>query len=65
MRPDFVADVGNSFIKWSRCADGAVAEQVYLHADDVDAWQAQRDGWDRRESTTWAIAGVHPARVRS
>lgn len=62
MRPDLIADVGNSFIKWGRCADGAVVEQAYLHADEPDEWQAQRERWERREPCAWAVAGVHPAR---
>lgn len=62
MRPDVVADIGNSFIKWGRCADGAVTEQAYLHPEQPDAWQAQRDTWGGPGPLAWAVAGVHPTR---
>jgi type III pantothenate kinase len=62
MRPDFVADIGNSFIKWGRCADGAIVEKAYLNPDDPEGWQAQRDAWNRRDPANWAVAGVHPTR---
>jgi type III pantothenate kinase len=61
MRADFVADVGNSFIKWGRCADGAVVEQAYLSPDQPEEWQKQREAWGDH-AANWAIAGVHPAR---
>lgn len=62
MHPDLVADVGNSFIKWGRCADGAVVEQAYLQPDDPDGWQVQREAWDCGTPVAWAVAGVHPQR---
>src|SRR5579859_2980107 len=62
MNPAVVADVGNSFIKWGRCAGGAVVEKAYLSADDFDAWQQQRQSWKLSEATRWAVAGVHPER---
>ena len=39
MSPDVVVDVGNSRIKWGRCARGAVAEVVVLPPDTPDVWQ--------------------------
>jgi type III pantothenate kinase len=62
MRPDIVADIGNSFIKWGRCAGGAIVEQAYLHPDHSAEWQAQREAWGCSAPATWAVAGVHPSR---
>jgi type III pantothenate kinase len=62
MTPHVVADVGNTRIKWGRCAPDAVLEAVSLPPDDPAAWQAQADDWSLSSSATWAIAGVHPAR---
>src|SRR5437879_1225834 len=62
MTPDVVADVGNTRIKWGRCSADAVVEAVSLPPDDTEAWQRQRAAWTLQPTTTWAIAGVHPAR---
>jgi type III pantothenate kinase len=62
MNPDVVVDVGNTRIKWGRCACGEVAEVVSLPADAPDAWEQQRQRWGLGEKAGWAVAGVHPAR---
>ncbi|HZT83673.1 MAG TPA: type III pantothenate kinase [Gemmataceae bacterium] len=62
MIPDVVADIGNSRVKWGRCAGGAVAEAASLPPDDPDAWQAQLDRWGLMGPRCWAVAGVHPRR---
>jgi type III pantothenate kinase len=62
MNPDVVVDVGNTRIKWGRCACGEVAEVVSLPADAPDAWEQQRERWGLGEKTAWAVAGVHPVR---
>ena len=36
MKPALVVDIGNSFIKWGRCADGAVVEKAYLPPNEPD-----------------------------
>ena len=61
MKPDVVVDVGNSRIKWGRCAREAVAEVAALPPDAPDAWQRQLDAWGLGAGSAWAIAGVHPA----
>jgi type III pantothenate kinase len=60
--PDVVVDVGNSRIKWGRCAGGAVAQTVALPPDAPDVWQRQFDGWGLSVASLWAVAGVHPQR---
>src|SRR5207249_5793659 len=60
--PDVVVDVGNSRIKWGRCARGAVAEVVSLPPDAPGAWQLQFDHWGLGAEARWSVAGVHPQR---
>jgi type III pantothenate kinase len=62
MKVDFVADVGNSRIKWGRCLDDQVAEAVSLSPDDPQDWQNQREAWRLAGAASWAVAGVHPQR---
>src|SRR6516164_6052099 len=62
MKPAIVVDVGNSFIKWGRCADGAVAERAFLPPDDPTSWQQQATEWNLPAPAGWAIASVHPER---
>jgi type III pantothenate kinase len=62
MTPDVVADVGNTRIKWGRCAPDAVAEAVSLPPDDAAAWQHQAETWRLPGPAAWAVAGVHPTR---
>lgn len=60
MSPHVVADVGNTRIKWGRCAAGRVVEMASLPPDDAQAWQLQLARWPR--TTNWALGGVHPSR---
>lgn len=62
MIPALVADIGNTRIKWARCADHAVVETCSLPPDDPAAWQEQWQLWTLGPSHPWAVAGVHPAR---
>jgi type III pantothenate kinase len=62
MKPDMVADVGNSRIKWGRCKDGSVATTMALPPDDPAAWQQSVEYWSRGLPLTWAVSGVHPER---
>jgi type III pantothenate kinase len=62
MKPDVVVDIGNSRIKWGRCAHESVAEVVALPPDAPDAWQKQFDAWGVRAASSWAVASVVPAR---
>ena len=60
MKPAVVVDVGNTRIKWGRCADDRVAEMASLAHDDEDAWREQMTGWQIPPGSTWAISGVQP-----
>jgi type III pantothenate kinase len=59
--PDVVVDIGNSRMKWGRCAGGAVAEMVSLALDDASAWQEQLARWGLAPPHAWVIASVNPA----
>jgi type III pantothenate kinase len=65
MQPALVVDVGNSLIKWGRCAADAVVEKVALPPDDPAAWQRQLDAWNLHGRLTWVLAGVHRARLNA
>lgn len=58
----FVADIGNSRIKWGRCTGECVSETVSLPHDDPAAWQRQLEIWQPRPEQRWCVAGVHPQR---
>src|SRR4051812_37005032 len=62
MKPDLVADVGNSRVKWGRCSADAVLESASLPFDDPIAWQEQLDRWGIQASLRWVVTGVHPPR---
>src|SRR5262245_9296403 len=62
-----VADIGNTRIKWGRCAAGGVAATASLPPDNPSAWHEQLKAWERSDPTlcgmrVWTVAGVHPAR---
>ena len=60
MNVDVVADVGNSRIKWGRCAKGAVVAAASLPPDDTAAWEKQLQDWGLSESLAWGIGSVSP-----
>lgn len=62
MIPDVVVDVGNSRIKWGRCTGGGVRQICSLPADDVAAWERQRNEWGLKDNCQWVVTGVQPAR---
>jgi type III pantothenate kinase len=62
MKPDVVADVGNSRIKWGRCHKGRVVDAVSLRPDDVGSWQSQLQLWNVATAKHWSVASVHPER---
>jgi type III pantothenate kinase len=62
MKPDVVVDIGNTRVKWGRCAKGRVAEIVALAPDDVAAWERQREAWRPPGPLVWVVSSVHPAR---
>jgi len=67
MTPDVVVDIGNSRMKWGRCAGSRVAEMVSLPLDDEDAWTAELAKLPppHEHSRKWAVASVNrPALLR-
>jgi type III pantothenate kinase len=62
MKPDVVADVGNTRIKWGRCDGAAVVESAGLPPADEHAWLRQLQVWQLHRPCSWAIGGVHPHR---
>jgi type III pantothenate kinase len=62
MTPRLVADVGNTRIKWGVCAPDGLADAAALPPDEPAAWEAQLGRWGLAGPSSWAVAGVHPAR---
>lgn len=62
MRPDVVVDVGNTSIKWGRCAAGRVEEVCRLPPDAPDTWREQAAAWGLPSPSLWVVTGVHPQR---
>ncbi len=62
MKPAVVADVGNSRIKWGRCAADAIVETAALPADDPLTWQGQVATCGLAAPQDWAVSGVAPER---
>ena len=56
----FVADIGNSRIKWGRCMGHAVTDMVALSLEDTTIWEAQWQAWQVGTETTWFLGGVNP-----
>jgi type III pantothenate kinase len=54
---EFVADLGNSRIKWGECASDRVIGAVAVPLDDPEVWSRQLG--EMRESR-WTLAGTHP-----
>ncbi len=61
MKVDVVVDIGNTNIKWGRCAATGVTDKVSLPPDDPARWAKTLAAWGT--PTSWAVAGVHPQRV--
>ncbi len=63
MTPDVVVDVGNSRVKWGRCYPDGIPGLVSLAPDPAN-WDLQAAAWGLKSPVSWAVAGVHPERVR-
>jgi type III pantothenate kinase len=71
MRPDIVADIGNTRIKWGLVEPGqSDLARIASLADDPGEWQTQIDLWaclpgneHRGEPLRWVVASVSPART--
>ena len=57
----FVADVGNTRIKWGQCGPAGIERWVAL-TDDPDQWRRALAEWHVPDVASWVIAGVHPQR---
>src|SRR5260370_32031162 len=62
MKPDLVADIGNTRIKWGLCSAAVVEKSAALPPEDPDAWRAQLAAWKLDGPHDWTLAGVHPVR---
>ncbi len=62
MTPDVVVDVGNTRIKWGRCANRAVVATASLAPDDPPSWQRQCEEWQLGPGPRYVVTGVHPER---
>jgi type III pantothenate kinase len=60
MNPLVVVDVGNSRMKWGRCAADRVQSFTSLPLDQPSAWQTQLAAWNLGANTSWLLAGVNP-----
>lgn len=60
MTPDVVVDIGNTRMKWGRCAGGCVADMVSLPLDEPGAWTEQLTAWGLNNAVRWATASVNP-----
>jgi type III pantothenate kinase len=64
MRPDVVVDIGNTRVKWGWGPPGEPLQLASLPPDDPVAWDAQSILLPAVTGPrTWAMAGVHPARL--
>lgn len=60
--PEFVADVGNSRMKWGEDDGGTgLSKSIALPLDDESAWQRQIESWHVEPGLRWTLAGTHPA----
>ncbi|MBN9516948.1 type III pantothenate kinase [bacterium] len=60
MTPDVVVDIGNTRVKWGRCAGTGIAAVAAI-PPDPRAWDEQAAAWNLGRGTRWAVGGVNPA----
>ena len=64
MTPAVVVDIGNSRIKFGLCHGGRVVDAASLDPDDPADWLRPLRNWHLDPpAVSWAVAGVHPARL--
>jgi type III pantothenate kinase len=63
MKPDLVADVGNSRIKFGRCRNGRVAERASVSSQDEAGWRRQLEAWQIAVPAAISVSGVDPGAV--
>jgi type III pantothenate kinase len=64
MKADVVVDVGNTRIKWGRCAPDTVTYMASLSTEPGE-WEAKISEWGLVEPVAWAVASVQPQRSDS
>jgi len=64
MIPTVVVDIGNTRIKWGLCADNWVHRGASLSPDEPAEWATKAAEWQLGKGTSWAIAAVHPERLK-
>lgn len=64
MTPDVVVDIGNTRMKWGRCYPDGIPGLVSLAPDSPENWNLQAAAWNLPRPAAWAIASVHPDRLR-
>ena len=62
MAADYVVDVGNTRMKWGRCAPDGITDTAAMPLVDPAAWQKQTEEWAVSPGKLWALTGVHPER---
>lgn len=60
MTPAVVVDVGNTRIKWGRCAPEGLVETASLPHDNEHAWTLQLAMWTTAALGRWVVSGVAP-----
>ncbi|MER3414596.1 MAG: hypothetical protein C4297_00060 [Gemmataceae bacterium] len=60
MTPDVVVDIGNTVMKWGRCADRGVVATARLPLEDEASWNKQAESLDLPQPARWLIASVRP-----
>jgi type III pantothenate kinase len=64
MTPDVVVDIGNTRMKWGRCYPDGIPGLVSLAPEDPGNWDLQAAGWNLTGPVAWAVASVHPERLK-
>ena len=65
MKPDIVVDIGNTRIKWGWMPpDDTPMKVASLPPDNETAWERQLSQLPVSDSVSWAIASVHPERLK-
>src|SRR5262245_38528270 len=62
MNVNIVVDVGNTRMKWGRCAPDRVVEIASLPPADPSAWQRQWHTWGQ-PTGVWGVSGSHPEHI--
>jgi type III pantothenate kinase len=57
---EFVADVGNSRMKWGECQRNGIGSYVTVVLNDPKSWTTQFDQLDHGARSNWTLAGSNP-----